>query len=269
MRLHRDMMRLRFELVPVEQAGPWGPERRLHWFGLTEGWFCLDVGGIELLRYTEQTLASFPLDGSPAAPPWADYYVVRLWEDMLTALPYILEPVPDDLVDFVAAGSAEWADTDDLEIPLIDAAYSACGQRCVDTSYLRFGPTLRWWRTLAPVDTVIVDWQFAVDPDGKIAFTAPLSGRTSVSTDEFVAAVTDFDHRLLEAMQQRVDRLAATGVPPGVELDIPGLVGEQAQRRTWLPQALAQQVGIDWDAVRAAAAILAPRIGRDPALGQL
>ncbi|WP_326834913.1 DUF5984 family protein [Amycolatopsis rhabdoformis] len=250
------MMRFRFELVPVDEVGPWGSGRSpsLHWFALTEGWFCLDVGGIELLRYAERTVALFRRAGSRAAPPWVDYYVVRLWEDMLQALPYILDPVPDDLADFVAAGSAEWIDTDDPEIldnTLIDAADDACGRRCVDTGYLRYGPVLRWWRTVDPVDTVTVDWQFAADPDGEIAFTAPLSGRASVSTDEFMSAVTDFDHRLFEAMQQRVDRLAATGAPAGIELDIPHLIQEQAERRTWLPRALAQQVSADWDAVRA------------------
>ncbi|WP_328392892.1 DUF5984 family protein [Nocardia sp. NBC_00416] len=255
------MMRFRFELAPVEEVGPWGPDRRLHWFGLTEGRYCLEVGGTELMRYAEQTIAARPLEGRRTKAPWVDYYVVRLWEDMLDALPHILEPVPDDLVDFVAAGAAEWADTDDPEIlndTSIDAACDACAQRCVDTGYLRFGPFLRWWRTVDTADTVTVAWQFTPDPDGEIAFTAPLSGRASVATDEFIAAVTDFDNRLFESMQQRVDRLTATGAPAGIELDIPGLVREQAQRRTWLPRALARQVDTDWNAVRAGIPTLAP-----------
>ncbi|MFD4354092.1 DUF5984 family protein [Nocardia sp. NPDC058518] len=258
--LYRGMMRFRFELVPVDEVSPWGSagSRRLHWFALTEGWFCLEMGGIELLRYTEQTMATFPREGDQA-PPWVDYYVVRLWEDILHALPYILEPVPDDLAGFVAAGSTEWVDTDEvLDNTQIDAAYDSHGQRCIDTGYLRFGPVLRWWRTVDPVDTVTVAWQFSVDPDGEIAFTAPLSGRVSVGTDEFIDAVTDFDHRLFELMQQRVDRLAATGAPVGIELDTALLIQEQAERHTLLPRALAQQVGTDWDAVRAGVPILAP-----------
>ncbi|MEV0297735.1 DUF5984 family protein [Nocardia sp. NPDC050710] len=262
MGLHR-AVRFQFELVPVEEVVPWGTDRNLHWFGLTEGWYCLDVGGVDLLRYTEQTTARHPLEGERAAPPWADYYVARLWEDMLQALPYILEPVPDDLVDIVATGwSIEWDDTIDnaefLNNTLIDAALDVCDHRHVDTGYLRFGPGLRWWRTVESMDTVSVDWRFAVDPDGEVAFTAPLSGRASVSTDEFIAAVTDFDHQLFQAMQVRVDRIAATGAPARINLDVPGLIREQAARRTWLSQSLAQQVNTDWDAVRAGVSILAP-----------
>lgn len=198
-----------------------------------------------------------PLTGE--RPPWADYYVVRLWEDMLEALPYILEPVPNDLVEFVTAGwSMDFDDVDDAQLldnTQIDAAVDAYSDRSVDTGYLRFGPGLQWRRTLEPVDTVNVDWRFPVDPDGEVAFTAPLSGRASVSTDEFVSAITDFDHRLLEATQARVDTIAATGVPPEIDLDIPGLIREQAERRTWLSQAMAHHVNTDWDAVRAGVSI--------------
>ncbi|MCE4265502.1 DUF5984 family protein [Rhodococcus globerulus] len=254
------MMRFQFELVPVDEVEPWGENRNLHWFGLTEGWYCLDVGGVDLLRYSEQTTARrSPTDGR-TVPPWAEYYVVRLWEDMLQALPYILEPVPNDLVDFVTAGwSIDFDDIDDAELldnTQIDAAIDAYSDRSVDTGYLRFGPELQWWRTLEPVDTVNVDWRFNVDPDGDVAFTAPLSGRASVSTDKFVSAITDFDYRLLEAMQVRVDTIAATDVLSGFDLDIPGLIREQAERRTWLSQAMAHQVNTDWDAVRAGASFL-------------
>lgn len=261
MGLHRAVMRFHFELVPVDEVSPWGTGRKLHWFGLTDGWFCLDVDGVELLRYSERTIARTPLEDRRAMPMRVDYYVVRLWEDMLHALPYILEPVPEDLADFVAVGPVGWVGTDDVEFmddSRIDAAVDVCFERAVDTGYLRFGPWLRWWRTVDAVDTVTLDWRFTVDPDGEIAFTAPLSGRVSVGTDEFIGAVIDFDRQLLEAMQERVDGIAATGAPAGIDIDVPGLIREQIDRRTWLSQALARRVDTDWDAVRAGAARLAP-----------
>ncbi|MFE4500039.1 DUF5984 family protein [Rhodococcus sp. NPDC056743] len=261
MRLHRAMMRFQFELVPVDEVEPWGENRNLHWFGLTGGWYCLDVSGIELLRYTEQTTARRSSAGRRTAPPWADYYVARLWEDMLQALPYILESVPNDLVDTVTTGwSIDFDDIDNAELlddPAIDAVTDSYADRSIDTGYLRFGPELQWWRTLEPVDTVNVEWRFPIDPDREIAFTAPLSGRASVRTDEFVSAVTDFDRRLLEAMQVRVDTIAAAGVPPEIDIDVASLIREQAERRTWLTQAMAHRVSTDWDAVRAGISILA------------
>lgn len=260
--LNRGMMRVRFELAPLEEVVPWGEHRRLHWFGLTQGWYCLEVDGVELLRYAGRTTNSIG-DGSAAVTSWVDYYVVRLWEDLLAVLPSALEPVPDDLAKFFAAGAEGWVGTSDpdlLDDPAVDAASEAYSLRWTDTSYLRFGPAFRWWRTLCPEDRVTMAWQFIPDPDGEIRFSAPLSGLRTVSTEEFVAAVTDFDHRLLQAMQERVDHLAVAGAIPGIELDIPALIREQAQRRTWLPQALARQDHTDWAAVRAGAAILAPHL---------
>lgn len=255
-------MCVRFELAPLEEVVPWGEHRRLHWFGLTQGRYCLEVDGVELLRYAEPTTDSIG-DGRAAVTSWVDYYLVRLWEDLLAVLPSALEPVPDDLARFFAAGAEEWVHTGDpdlLEDPAIEAASEAYSLRWIDTSYLRFGPAFRWWRTLRPEDTVTVAWQFTPDPDGEITFSAPLSGVRTISTKEFLAAVTDFDHRLLQAMQERVDHLALAAPVPGIELDISALIREQAQRRAWLPRALARQGDTDWAAVRAGAAILTPHL---------
>ncbi|MFJ4574320.1 DUF5984 family protein [Streptomyces sp. NPDC088846] len=50
------MINFRFGLLPVEEIQPWGgvgESPRLSWFGLTDGWYCVDVGGHELLRYDD------------------------------------------------------------------------------------------------------------------------------------------------------------------------------------------------------------------------
>ncbi len=88
---------------------------------------------------------------------------------MLQALPYILEPVPNDLVNVEPAGwSIDFDDIHNAELlgnTQIEAIIDSSSDRSIDTGYLRFGP-VRWWRTLEPVDTVNVDWRFPVDPDG-------------------------------------------------------------------------------------------------------
>lgn len=34
------MIRFRFELYPLDEISPWGSDQpKLHWFGLTEGWY--------------------------------------------------------------------------------------------------------------------------------------------------------------------------------------------------------------------------------------
>ena len=47
------MIRFRFGLYPVDEVSPRsGEQPRLHWFGLTEGWYWIQVGEHELLRYS-------------------------------------------------------------------------------------------------------------------------------------------------------------------------------------------------------------------------
>ena len=110
-----------FGLTPLDQVRPWGRERlKLHWFGLTDGWYCIDLGDHELLRYTERTVRALRGDGDGSAPhPYTDYFVVRLWEDMIALLSAAMEPVPDDLVGFVAGNPLRWSWED---APEADAA---------------------------------------------------------------------------------------------------------------------------------------------------
>lgn len=247
------MIRFRFGLVPLDAVTPWGERNVLHWFGLTEGWYYLDIDGHELLRYSDDTMSRWRADSGARAHPWVDYYVVRLWEDMLEVLPHALEPVPDDLVEFMAGEATNWCETDD---PAAEAALSAYGDRVVDTGYLRVGPHLRCWRAADADDTIVIAWRHTPDPHGEISFRAPECGRVSVPTEEFIAAVTDFDHSLLDAMQTRVAQLASTGTRTDVELNIEDLLREHRDRRTWLPRALSRRTSTDWDPVRAGARIL-------------
>lgn len=255
--LNRGMMRIPFELAPVGEVHPWGEERRLHWFNLTQGWYGLEVDDVELLTYTEESQA-LTCGTDSAVPRCVDYFVVRFWEDLLAAIPSVLEPVPEDLVEFFSTDSSGWADIGSLDADLIDAAYEEHRLRGVDTGYLQYGPHFQFCRTIEPEDRITVSWLFPIDPDGVIAFTAPPSGRTTVTTDEFISAVTDFDARLMKSMQDRVDQLVVTGPPAGMTLDVANLTWQQATRRTVLSEKLALEGNTDWDAVRVGAAILAP-----------
>jgi len=75
---NRVVIRFRFRLRPITEVSPWGPDRRLHWFGLTDGWYWIEIDGLELLRYTPQTVQRWIGDGPAASTPYVDYYVVRL-----------------------------------------------------------------------------------------------------------------------------------------------------------------------------------------------
>ncbi|MEV4995650.1 DUF5984 family protein [Streptomyces niveus] len=230
------MIRFRFGLTPVHDIQPWGGDApSLSWFSLTDGWYDIEADGRHLFRHGA--------DGTSV-----DYYVVRLWEDVLDVLPEALEPVPADLVAFMAGDHTRWLPADS---PDTEAAVTWYGQHALDTGYLRTAPHIRWWRTTAEAgdDLMTVTWTH--DPDGT-------AGRVTLPTPDFVAAVTALHHDLLGAMEERVTALEATGPPPGVHIDLPHLRHEQRDRASWLGRALERACDTDWAAVRAGARLLVP-----------
>ncbi|MEU5024821.1 DUF5984 family protein [Streptomyces milbemycinicus] len=257
------MIRFRFGLTPLAEVRPWGRRESpvLHWFGLTDGWYAIDLGEHELLRYSERTVRRLRGDGGSPAHPYVDYYVVRLWEDLLALLPAALEPVPEDLADFVACDSSDWCWED---TPEIDAAVGWHSDRELNTGYLRIAPGIRCWRTVAGErDVMNVSWAHPSDPEGEIEFAGPATGRVTVPTSAFVAAVTELDRALLEAMERRIGELEAAGPPPGVELDLEQLRREHRDRAGWLERARRYAYATDWAAVRTGAAALLRSPGED------
>ena len=132
------VIRFGFRSRPVMEISPWGPDRRLHWFGLTDGWYWIEIDGLELLRYTPQAVQGW-IGGEPAASiPYVDYYVVRLWEDMLSLLPAVLEPVPDDLAELTSSDPDEWVSPDEEQA---EAAGEWYGSHVLDMGYIRCPPS--------------------------------------------------------------------------------------------------------------------------------
>ncbi|MFJ1614793.1 DUF5984 family protein [Streptomyces sp. NPDC088251] len=264
------MINFRFGLLPVEEIQPWGgvgESPRLSWFGLTDGWYCVDVAGHELLRYVDR--APHPPDGEQggrAASSYVDYFVVRFWEDILEMVPRVMEPVPEDLVAFVSGDETHWASADTSEA---EEAADWHSHHYLDMGHLRNPSELRWWRTVADgEDVMTVSWQH--EPGGGIEFTAPAKGRVTLPTASFVAAVTELDRALLAVMEQRVTELEAVGPPPGVHIDLRHLRHEQRDRATWLQRAWGRACDTDWDAVRAGAReLLRPHRGSAGGSGRM
>jgi hypothetical protein len=244
------VIRFRFRLRPIAEVSPWGPDRRLHWFGLTDGWYWIEIDGLELLRYTPQTVQQRIGDGLAASTPYIDYYVVRLWEDMLRLLPAVLEPVPDDLAEFMSSNPDDWVSRD-------EAAALWYGDHVLDMGYLRRPPHIRWWRRIIDSDDhMTVAWKHQ---SGEIEFAAPDTGQATIPTSVFVAAVEELDHELLAEMEQRIIELERTGPPPGVHMDMKHLRAEQQDRATWLLHRHGQKPESDWAAIRTGARLLLDR----------
>ncbi|MFB6724083.1 DUF5984 family protein [Kribbella sp. NPDC056345] len=222
-----NLLRFRFELRAVGEVAPWGrDELTLHWFGLTEGWYWVEAGGVRLLRFA-----------ADHEIPYVDYYVVRLWEDLLAVLPAAVEEVPADLVGFVESDGSEWKDT---ESDVADLAMEWWGSRSVYFGYLREAPSLRCWRI---GDQVILDWKAPAN------FAEPRTVRTTVAVAEFVAAIKDLDAALITAMDARIAEVEAAP-PAGIALDLTQLRSEHRDRAGWLARARSRVLTTDWIAVR-------------------
>lgn len=175
------MLGFRFVLRPIGEIEPWGPESRLHWFGLTDGWYWIELDGHELLRYSDRTLR----ETNGGGLPYVDYYVVRLWEDILELLPAALEPVPDDLVDLISSDQRVWWRDEDEAEDVIEAAIWY-GNHKLDMGYLRNPPHLRWWREAGRPDQMTMAWWHR---PREVEFTAPPEGRVTFPSGWFEAAI--------------------------------------------------------------------------------
>jgi hypothetical protein len=244
-----------FQLETLADVAPWGDESRprLSWFGLTSGHFGLRLGDVDVLRYDPQGCATrgWPV---PEGGLHVDYYVVRLWEDVLEVLPFALAPLPEDVAALAGdrgslvalrerlAHADEDAENDE---PFALDALAFWSDRTVDTGYLKEGPHLHFW---SKNDTVQI--RYEARASGARLWDPELAEH-AMSRDAFVDEVVRFHERLIDEMAQRVEACAA-GARPDVEIDLAELRHEHADRATLLAKQLSTKPpDEDWTALRA------------------
>lgn len=243
MGLYGRLVRFGFELRPIDEVAPWGDQNpTLHWFGLTDGQYWIEAGGHELLRYRDDVARRCGL-----ARPYPEYYVARLWEDVLELVPALIEPVPEDLVPLVDGSFSGGLLHDDGDDD-VNAALSFVGDHSMYLGHLLSPPDLSVWRHL--VDGLDVVTVRQAVPEGEGSLFAGPSRSVTVSADDFFGAVADMDRRLFAEMDERCTELERNGAPSGVALDLHQLRVEQDQRRQWLPRALGSPIDRDWAQVR-------------------
>lgn len=245
-------MLINFTLAPFEKIVSWGEpgSYRLHWFGLTYGEYWIEAGVASLFEYSDHARAA-------GVERYCNYQVVRLYEDLMDMLPYILEPVPRSLAPYMfgepanALRNACDACRDrsdggldaDYSFELTEAAVMWSRKRYLDSSYLTPSANIAIW---SDQERVHIAWdnrdrQFA----GESAWSARL-GAHQMSRDEFVEEMRSFHVRLTEQMAARVDQVAAGHLSSEIEIDLPGLIREHEQRARPFNAALAMIQATDW-----------------------
>jgi len=230
-------MRFLYRLRDVREITPWGAaeDRNLHWFGLTDGAYCIDTVAGRLLEHSDAL-------GAQLGVAWCSYAVVRLFEDVLGALPHILEPVPDDVLARFFAIDPRGGIPDDEELAAVwFEAHGWWGMRQIDLGYLVGAPRLFLWTNGAHVH---LRWR---------ADETWVVQRADVieSSQTFRTMTHDFAGTFLSDMRTRVETIVRDGWPgKPCRIDIPQLAIEQGKREAQARQALGIVARTDWDHVR-------------------
>jgi len=240
-------LRFRFKLRPVADIACWGApgSRSLSWFGLTDGWQCLETPAGRLLEYARPS--------EPGGSRWVGYQVVRLFEDLLDIWPWVSDPVPEDVASrffgwYSAAEASRIASTADPDTQ--ELWWEACAwwhNRDLQFNHLTLQPDLHLWRTGNEINLL---WE-AAGMASEGPRWAVRHARVTAPFEEAQQAVKDFCQRLLSAMAERVAVIEHDGWErPDCSLDVAQLVAEQRERETWPAANIGPTFETDWDAVR-------------------
>lgn len=262
-----------FKLKPLQEVVPWGekPDLNLHWFGLTDGIYYMNVGGEQLFRSSIEILNHWKkkhpdLDVNQ---PHVDYQVVRLYEDLLERLTDILQPIPTELQTYVISHQSQddwekelWKIYNSTEDEGIESLYYLATEwwnRCrgLSTMHLNHGQNIWLWRT---GDTVHIRWiNESIEINGIQPWTA-VKGDFKLNVDEFQKEVQIFHNRLIEEMGQRIEELKTKNPIPHINIDIPSLEKEHEERKYSLEKALNSEPCVyDWsEVVEATVKLLGP-----------
>ncbi|NDJ34746.1 MAG: hypothetical protein GYB64_08755 [Chloroflexi bacterium] len=259
-------MRKMDDVTPFDEDG----QPTLHWFGLTDGWYWLIVDGQETFRYTDKILRQWGIDKDD--PPYVDYYVVRLWEDVLEILPFVLNPIPPEVTahlfppeEWLAwfARASTWIEANldnDEAWSLYIQATGWWSNRQLDTAYLEAAPDLTFWRT---GDEMHIHWDGAGRRMEGTQVWACEYARETLPVDTFTDRVESFHRAFFTEMRSRVDSARKSWKRPDIELDKTALYDEHKERSTWLSRRLADDPGLfadDWDRVLEAIQVLDARL---------
>lgn len=226
-----------FKLRRLDKIAPFAQEiyRSLHWFGLTDGLFWIDIG--------EQTIYEY----SPAAndffgscEKYNEYNIARFMEDFFHTFRYVGESIPEELynrLDTFGAKAEQWRkrydmQEDDIFELFFEDEYSMLSKwwldRGFDSAYLIGGPDINCFRC---GDKIKIMWESKfLTGSGESIWTAP-KGCYEMPYEDFISSITDFFHSFFEAMEQQID-WAVKREWGSIEIDEKALREENEKRKS-------------------------------------
>ena len=250
-----DSFRVHFELRDLAEIVPWGDSStglKLHWFGLTDGWYDLEIGRHRLFRVSGDDDRG------------VDYQVVRLWEDLIEIASAAMEDIPEPLARRLATGDRWLSWTEHVwdlagADELYDAALSWWNAREFNAGYLRGAPRAHFW---CRGEEIHIRWRSLPREADSPLWSSP-SGDAVTPLAPFREGLVRFDHDLIKAMGERIDSIARRWSRPEIKIDVEQLRREHADRATWLESAFTtpRAKSHSWNDVIEAVTMLEQRIG--------
>lgn len=259
------MALINFKLRHPDNIIPWGdsPDTNMHWFGLTDGEYWLDVNKATLYEYTNEVLTGSHANDSH----YVDYQIVRLLEDLTSLFESIAEPVPDAFYTIAQSNSylyrfyettQNWWENLSKD-PSID----------VDTYYDRYDKTIEWIysRTLTAEhltsgpgisffrnrNKISIVWKADHLTENNIPVWTAQNGEVEMEYETFLHEIEDFGNRFFSAMDTQV-QIAVEKNRGTTQLNKERLVQEQQERKAEFQRRLSVLKGeptkhTDWDLI--------------------
>ena len=188
------------------------------WFWLSDGWYWLDTSNQDIPVSHPDFVESFGLSQDSASDMalYLDYYVGRIWFDLMEIVIPVLEPLPELFVAWVTAGSwncwvekvqAWWLQQDqesaldELVSDNLNIAKRWWNARHLDMGYLSAGPSIWFWRTGG---IVTLEWDTRACFVSGVLCWVESNGRQTFSVSEFKREVSGFRDRLAADMRDRI-----------------------------------------------------------------
>ncbi|MBW8687750.1 DUF5984 family protein [Chitinophaga rhizophila] len=259
------MALINFKLKHPDNIIPWGDdtETTMHWFGLTDGEYWLDINKATLYEYTDEILAG----GDPDDSRYVAYQVVRLIEDWTSIFESIAEPIPEGfyaisrncnyLYRFYGAVQ-QWLEklSEDPAIDM-DAYYEKYDKtiewvysRTLVATHLTGGPSISFFRN---GDNISIVWRADHQTANDIPVWTAQNGEVEISYNQFVSEMEDFGKRFFNAMATQI-QLAIAKDWGATNINKERLMQEQQERKAAFEKNLEILKGTptkhtDWDAI--------------------
>lgn len=253
------MALINFKLKHPDNIIPWGdaPDTTMHWFGLTEGEYWLDLDKATFYEYTDL------VSTGNNETRYVEYPVIRLIEDWTSIFESVAEPVPDafyaiarshDYLYRFYSAAQQWFENlpEDADLDRYEKAIEWIYSRTLLASHLTAGPGISFFRNR---NNMAIVWQADHTIENNTPVWTAQNGEVEIGYEAFIKEMEDFGNRFFAAMDTQV-QIAVEKDWGTTQIDKERLVQEQQERRDAFQKNLAVLKGernkqTDWDAINA------------------